>query len=149
MSDNVNHTEHYNIPGRKECIEEMIDLYGVESVITFCKLNSYKYIYRHELKNGEEDMAKAKWYSDKGLELSNWKMTREEELEAVGVIPTTGDQVDAVENDPCEDVGKNGRWIYDPEIDKPRCSICGGKCVSDNLGWIETKYCPDCGAKMG
>ena len=35
MADTVNHPAHYNIPGRKECIEEMIDRFGVEAVISF------------------------------------------------------------------------------------------------------------------
>jgi NTP pyrophosphatase (non-canonical NTP hydrolase) len=58
----VNHPGHYNIPGRKECIEEMLDLFGYEKVEAFCELNSYKYRYRHELKNGQEDLDKAKNY---------------------------------------------------------------------------------------
>lgn len=66
----VNHPSHYNKPGRKECIEEMIDLYGLDAVITFCTLNSYKYLYRHDLKNGQEDLDKAKWYENKSLELA-------------------------------------------------------------------------------
>lgn len=68
--DMVNHPAHYNIPGRKECIDEMLDLYGLDAVLNFCVLNSYKYLYRHELKNGQEDLDKAKWYQDKGLELA-------------------------------------------------------------------------------
>ena len=67
--DNVNHPKHYNIPGRKECIEEMLDIYGVDAVKTFCILNAYKYKYRHELKNGEEDLKKAKWYEEYALKL--------------------------------------------------------------------------------
>lgn len=66
----VNHPAHYNIPGRKECIDEMLDLYGLDAVLNFCVLNSYKYLYRHELKNGQEDLDKAKWYQNKGLELA-------------------------------------------------------------------------------
>ena len=62
MSDNINHPNHYNIPGRKECIVEMLEKFGVEAVETFCVLNAYKYRYRHELKNGQEDLEKAAWY---------------------------------------------------------------------------------------
>ena len=62
MANNVNHPKHYNIPGRKECIEEMIDIFGIEEVMIFCKLNVYKYRYRHELKNGQEDLDKANEY---------------------------------------------------------------------------------------
>lgn len=64
MNENVNHPKHYNIPGRKECIVEMIEKFGVDAVETFCILNAYKYRYRHELKNGQEDLEKAKWYED-------------------------------------------------------------------------------------
>ena len=32
MENNVNHPKHYNIPGRKECIEEMLDIFGIENV---------------------------------------------------------------------------------------------------------------------
>lgn len=69
MTSNVNHPKHYNLPGRKECIEEMLDLFGVEAVKTFCKLNAYKYQYRHEMKGGAEDLAKADWYLNKVNEL--------------------------------------------------------------------------------
>lgn len=65
MNDNVNHPRHYNKPGRKECIEEMLDLFGVEEVKIFCKLNAYKYKYRCDLKNGIEDIAKMTWYKNK------------------------------------------------------------------------------------
>ena len=66
----VEHPDHYNIPGRKECIDEMLELFGVEKVKAFCELNSYKYRYRHEMKNGEEDLKKAEWYDKKLEELS-------------------------------------------------------------------------------
>ena len=73
MADTVNHPAHYNIPGRKECIEEMIDRFGVEAVISFCRLNVYKYRYRVELKNGVEDLKKAEWYESKASELEGLK----------------------------------------------------------------------------
>lgn len=60
--ENVNHPGHYNLPGRKECIVEMIEKFGVEKVQAFCELNAYKYRYRHEMKGGQEDLEKAKWY---------------------------------------------------------------------------------------
>lgn len=64
MNSNVDHPRHYCKPGRKECIEEMIDIFGVEAVKTFCKLNAYKYRYRYDLKNGIEDLSKAVWYEN-------------------------------------------------------------------------------------
>lgn len=62
--ETVNHPSHYNAPGRKECIVEMLELFGTEKVITFCELNAYKYHYRHEMKNGQEDLDKAQWYGE-------------------------------------------------------------------------------------
>lgn len=66
--ETVNHPEHYN-QGKYECIDEMIELFGVEAVIGFCKCNIYKYKTRASHKNGDEDMRKADWYMDKLLEL--------------------------------------------------------------------------------
>ena len=62
MMSNVIHPGHYNIPGRKECIEEMLEKFGYEKTEAFCELNSYKYQYRHEQKNGQEDLDKAANY---------------------------------------------------------------------------------------
>ena len=67
--EKVNHPAHYNIPGRKECIDEMIDKFGFQKVMNFCELNSFKYRYRHKLKNGQEDLEKATWYEQKKHEL--------------------------------------------------------------------------------
>lgn len=60
--DNVNHPTHYQ--GKHECIDEMIAMFGVEAVKGFCKCNVYKYRYRADKKNGEEDLKKAEWYMD-------------------------------------------------------------------------------------
>lgn len=67
----VNHPAHYNIPGRKECIEEMLDKFGTEKLQAFCELNAYKYRYRHTLKNGDQDLEKAKWYELKNSMLKS------------------------------------------------------------------------------
>ena len=64
---NVDHPIHYQ--GKHECIDEMIALFGVEAVIGFCKCNVYKYRYRADKKNGQEDLEKADWYMDKLMEL--------------------------------------------------------------------------------
>ena len=64
MNEKVNHPDHYNISGRKECIVEMEERFGVDAVITFCELNAYKYRYRSELKGGQDDLDKAQWYED-------------------------------------------------------------------------------------
>ena len=70
MSDNVNHPAHYNREGRKECIVEMQELFGIEAVKNFCLLNAYKYLYRNGLKSGAKtDLAKSKWYFNNYAEL--------------------------------------------------------------------------------
>ena len=68
MKDNVCHPIHYNIPGRKECWDEMVERFGVEATKTFCKLNCFKYNFRHELKNGQEDLNKALNYFNKFID---------------------------------------------------------------------------------
>lgn len=65
--DKVNHPVHYQ--GKHECIDEMIQLFGIEAVKDFCKCNVYKYRYRSNRKNGQEDIEKADWYMDKLIEL--------------------------------------------------------------------------------
>ena len=42
-SDMVNHPSHYNLPNRKECIDEMIDIYGINDVAKWCEITAYKY----------------------------------------------------------------------------------------------------------
>jgi len=70
-NDNINHPEHYQ--GKRECIDIMIDLFGIEAVIGFCKCNIFKYRFRADKKNGEEDILKAQWYENKLSELLNIK----------------------------------------------------------------------------
>lgn len=69
--DNVNHPKHYEREGAMECIDEMILIFGVEEVKSFCKLNAWKYRYRAADKNGEEDIKKSDWYLRKYKELSD------------------------------------------------------------------------------
>ena len=66
-SSNVDHPTHYQ--GKVECIDEMISLFGVEAVKSFCRCNVYKYRFRADRKNGEEDLQKAEWYMTKLKEL--------------------------------------------------------------------------------
>ena len=65
----VNHPSHYVRETGMECIDEMILLFGVEEVKSFCKLNAWKYRYRAADKNGAEDLAKSDWYIAKYKEL--------------------------------------------------------------------------------
>ena len=69
LSD-VNHPSHYNLPGRKECIIEMLETFGVQKTKAFCELNAYKYRYRAGWKGDKEkDLAKADWYENYGTNL--------------------------------------------------------------------------------
>ena len=67
-ADNVNHPSHYET-GKFECIEVMQEVFGITAVCDFCKCNAFKYIYRMDRKNGDEDARKAIWYLNKYLEL--------------------------------------------------------------------------------
>ena len=68
--DIVNHPEHYCREGGMECIDEMLTLFGREVVKHFCLCNAWKYRYRSNAKNGEEDIKKSDWYIRKYKELS-------------------------------------------------------------------------------
>lgn len=86
MAEMVNHPSHYNIPGRKECLDEMIDIYGIKATEKFCRMNAYKYHYRMGLKDGnskEQDVAKAEWYENKADELKHVRKKRAEKKNAL------------------------------------------------------------------
>lgn len=77
MSDNVNHPNHYNVPGRRECIVEMVEKYGEIPVYWFCMLNAYKYEYRAGLKgSAETDLKKAEWYRNYACKLMDEAATK-------------------------------------------------------------------------
>lgn len=65
MKDNVNHPDHYT-QGGVECIDAIAAATtgktGIEAV---CVANVIKYLWRYELKNGVEDVKKARWYLDR------------------------------------------------------------------------------------
>jgi hypothetical protein len=69
VHDVVNHPDHYCREGAMECIDEMITLFGKEAVKHFCLCNAWKYRYRSNQKNGEEDIKKSDWYIQKYREL--------------------------------------------------------------------------------
>lgn len=69
-NDPVNHPAHYT-SGKVKCIDAMIETYGVEAVKHFCLCNAFKYHWRHDQKNGQEDIEKATWYMDKYRQLVN------------------------------------------------------------------------------
>lgn len=66
--DNVNHPVHYET-GKFECIDVMVETQGKEAVKAYCLCAAFKYLYRHNRKNGLEDIKKARWYLDKYVEL--------------------------------------------------------------------------------
>lgn len=66
--ENVNHPAHYET-GKYECIEVMVEVFGVDAVQTYCRLNAFKYLWRAFKKNGIEDIQKAAWYLNKFLML--------------------------------------------------------------------------------
>lgn len=67
--DMVNNPQHYNVDGLS-CIDAMLKLYGIDAVLNFCMLNSFKYQWRCNRKNDcKEDLEKARWYLNKYLEL--------------------------------------------------------------------------------
>lgn len=74
--EQVNHPAHYNIPGRKECIEEMVDIWGPEKTADWCEMTAYKYEYRAGMKDDNpaaQDMSKREWYTNKANELRSEK----------------------------------------------------------------------------
>ncbi len=62
MTDNVLQPKHY-IQGSHECIEEIKAMLTPDEFKGFLKGNVIKYRYRANLKNGEEDLAKADNYA--------------------------------------------------------------------------------------
>ena len=58
-----------------ECIDAMIETQGVEAVKHFCECNAFKYLWRHNSKNGDEDVRKASWYLNKAVEIMGKEST--------------------------------------------------------------------------
>lgn len=85
VNDKVNHPSHYEGHTSIECIDAMILTFGVKRTAEYCVQNAYKYIWRHENKNGIEDLKKAEWYINKFDELVTWCETK---FSADGTIET-------------------------------------------------------------
>lgn len=69
---NIEHPQHYNQEGKKECIVAMREKFGIRFTIEFCLGNCYKYLYRRGTKpdnSYEQDTAKAEWYLNYAKEL--------------------------------------------------------------------------------
>lgn len=61
----VNHPKHYNIPGRKECIDEMVDIFGEENTVIWSIMTAYKYGYRIGNKDEvSQEQGKIDWYEN-------------------------------------------------------------------------------------
>ena len=64
----MNGQEHYN---GWDCFDKMVELYGIDEVRIFCKLNAFKYLYRCKHKAGDDDLSKALMYLEKYFELKS------------------------------------------------------------------------------
>lgn len=79
--DYINHPLHYT-NGKKECIDEMIELFGKDNVAMYCDITAYKYQYRQGKKPNtpaEQDKQKAEWYLKKAKELRDYDERGNEE----------------------------------------------------------------------
>ena len=71
--DQVNNPSHYQsmVPDLNiDAISCMRAAFGDDEVASFCICNAMKYIFRHQSKNGKQDISKAIWYLNKYLELN-------------------------------------------------------------------------------
>ena len=63
----VDHPSHYQQDGRRECIVEMEEVFGVQNTAIWCMMTAFKYLYRKGRKEGnsaEQDIDKANWYME-------------------------------------------------------------------------------------
>lgn len=65
----MNGQEHYN---GWDCFDMMVELYGLNEAMSFCKLNAFKYLYRCNQKAGDDDLSKALTYLQKYFELKEY-----------------------------------------------------------------------------
>ena len=64
------HPEYYSC-GKNECIDAMVEKFGVDAVILFCEMNAFQYLWRDSRKNGIENTENALWYLNKLVELED------------------------------------------------------------------------------
>lgn len=65
MSETVNHPPHYNaLPAKCTGCGKRIECIDVVRHLSFNIGNIIKYLWRHDFKNGMEDLKKARWYLD-------------------------------------------------------------------------------------
>ena len=70
VDDPVNHPTHYT-SGEIECIDAIRAALTPEEFRGFCKGNVIKYVWRSNLKGGDQDLKKAVWYASKATEPTN------------------------------------------------------------------------------
>jgi len=66
MEENVFEPAHYVKEGGVECIDVMIQLYGIDRVKDWAEITAFKYQWRHGNKEGnssEQDKMKSIWYT--------------------------------------------------------------------------------------
>lgn len=68
----VNHPSHYT-HGKIETIDKIEDVLGLEGFQAYCVGNAIKYLDRYKLKNGFEDIKKAKKYLEFYIEKTEGK----------------------------------------------------------------------------
>ena len=92
--DVINHPKHYETD-KVECIEAMEITQGRGAVMSFCLCNAFKYLWRHNRKNGVEDVKKAQWYLNKYIELAEkegvpvkpiWKDTKDPTIKDLDTV---------------------------------------------------------------
>lgn len=68
--ESVNHPQHYK-GGKYECIDVMVEVFGIEYVKGFCLCNAFKYLWRCKQKheNPDVDIKKAIWYLERYLSM--------------------------------------------------------------------------------
>jgi hypothetical protein len=62
----VNHPPHYT-QGAVECIDALEAALGPDGFRAYCRGAALKYLWRTDLKNGQEDLQKARWYINRLL----------------------------------------------------------------------------------
>lgn len=61
MSDTINHPDHYT-QGGIECINAIRSSMPRDAFMGYCQGNILKYLWRHRIKGGLEDLKKAERY---------------------------------------------------------------------------------------
>lgn len=79
MDDPVYKPFHYT-QGDIECIDAMVAAFGEYHTAIYCKLNAFKYLWRADLKNPDQDIKKAIWYLKFAIGDDPRAETREEEV---------------------------------------------------------------------